>query len=226
MTRRRGCFVIFLILIVLLLINLWAFHMGGRWTPLLTWTGCGTMQSSTGARYALYVRLSLKTFTGRRSAGMGSDNLAGDAWICTPQSGPIPLDVSGSIRSIWLDTNGKTVNLRLLNSRTSQPHLMFDLKGKWDGPDLKMQDYGSLPMSFASDGTPLGYGKTTFGTGESAEVTLRYGDRSDFDTLCQQVKSRTHKPFPESDRAVRLSGARTARSASVSVSKNLGGILR
>src|SRR5689334_2969969 len=60
--RKFGClgsvsFVIVLALALLLLLNPWSLHMGGRWTPALTWHGVGKLHSSTGATYGLFVEL-------------------------------------------------------------------------------------------------------------------------------------------------------------------------
>jgi hypothetical protein len=54
--RKPGCgclgsvsFAIMLVLALLLLLNPWSLHMGGRWTPALTWHGVGQLHSTTGA---------------------------------------------------------------------------------------------------------------------------------------------------------------------------------
>jgi hypothetical protein len=187
--RIKGYIVMALIFGGVIFINSWAFHMGGRWTPTLSWTGFGTLQSSTGSAYGIYVILSPDILSSRRSGGIGGhSNLSGTAWLCNARTDPIQLRVSGSIHSALLDTNGKAVDLRLSNPQGSKPRVLFDLYGTWHEHDLVMRDDGSLDLVFAKDGTLVGYLKTTYTPGEHAEITLQYGDRSEFDAICKQLR--------------------------------------
>jgi len=42
---------------LLVLLNPWSLHMGGRWTPALTWHGVSQLHSNTGATYGLFMEL-------------------------------------------------------------------------------------------------------------------------------------------------------------------------
>jgi hypothetical protein len=185
--RVKGCLLMALIFGGVIFIHAWAFHMGGRWTPTLTWTGYGTLNSSTGAQYGIYVILSPHIAGSRRAGTGGSSNMEGTAWVCNARTKPIQVRVSGSIHAV-LDTNGKKVDLRLSNPQGSNPRILFDLYGSWHDHDLIMHDDGSLALTFANDGTLVGYLKTTYTPGEHAEITFQYGDRSDFDAICKKLR--------------------------------------
>src|SRR5215471_14700379 len=62
-TQRHGCLVDLFKLLLLCVVVVcgvasltspWAFHIGGRWTPLLYWSGYGKLVTRTGT-YPLYV---------------------------------------------------------------------------------------------------------------------------------------------------------------------------
>jgi len=63
--KRRGCFTsvtgatlpVFVVYVVL---NPWALHFGGRWTPAMTWHGVGKRQSTSGANYGLFIEVNPK----------------------------------------------------------------------------------------------------------------------------------------------------------------------
>jgi hypothetical protein len=58
--RRRGVGVLGLLAILVVIyvvivgLNPWAWHIGGDWTPFLTWTGTGRLVTSSGS-YPLVV---------------------------------------------------------------------------------------------------------------------------------------------------------------------------
>jgi len=54
--KRRGCGcftsvtgAILLVFVVYVVLNPWALHIGGRWTPAMAWHGVGKLQSTSGA---------------------------------------------------------------------------------------------------------------------------------------------------------------------------------
>src|SRR5215470_11412126 len=94
--RRRGCGclgsvggAIALVLTLTVLLNPWALHIGGRPTPALTWHGVGTLRSTTGAVYGIFLEVSAHLAHRR-----GGSNLSGRAKLCTPE-GVVPLTVEG-----------------------------------------------------------------------------------------------------------------------------------
>jgi len=64
--KRRGCGcftsvtgAILLVFVVYVVLNPWALHIGGRWTPAMTWHGVGKLQSTSGANYGLFIEVNL-----------------------------------------------------------------------------------------------------------------------------------------------------------------------
>ncbi|HLV96007.1 MAG TPA: hypothetical protein VKS44_12510 [Candidatus Acidoferrales bacterium] len=164
----------------------WAFHIGGRSTPLLTWHGYGELQTKDGNRYPLYVSFfpsshsSQLRLKGLRPVG----GLQGRAWLCTSRASAHLLDLSGTIYGRWRTTDGSLITFRLLEWNTARDRLLgnsmrrgfFDLEGRWRGPELLMDergDHGETGEVFRS-GLHIDY----------ASVTLNYGTYSDFTDLC------------------------------------------
>ncbi len=50
---------ILLVFVVYMVLNPWALHIGGRWTPAMTWHGVGKLQSTSGANYGLFIEVNL-----------------------------------------------------------------------------------------------------------------------------------------------------------------------
>ena len=72
-------------LCVYILPSPWAFHMGGRFSPLGEWDGYGPVQASNGGRYLLYTHLSGGIVNDRGHAACsltGCDSLIGTAQLC------------------------------------------------------------------------------------------------------------------------------------------------
>jgi hypothetical protein len=84
--KRRGCGcftsltrAILLVFVVYVVLNPWALHIGGRWTPAMIWHGIGKLQSTSGANYALFIEENLYVRPRRHNTIAGTDNLAGTA---------------------------------------------------------------------------------------------------------------------------------------------------
>jgi len=188
--RKFGCgclgsvtFAVFLALALLLLLNPWALHMGGRWTPALIWHGSGKLHSSTGATYGLFMEL-YPHFQQSRGGGHGSrKNLEGTAKICTPQGEVYAMTVDGYLDA-WLDADKRPITFYLRSMKDAQPRLRADLYGSWQGPELVLDDKGSMAMSFAVDGNAKGYLKGTNAPSEDTTGRLRYASESEFVSLC------------------------------------------
>lgn len=192
--RKFGClgsvsFVIVLALALLLLLNPWSLHMGGRWTPALTWHGVGKLHSSTGATYGLFVELYPYLEQSRRGAHGSRKNLQGTAKICTPQGEVYAMTVDGYL-SAWLNADKKPITLYLRSLKDAQPRLRADLYGSWQGEELVLDDKGSMAMSFAVDGNAKDY---LIGTNASTEATtgrLHYATASGLASVCgEKAKS-------------------------------------
>jgi len=161
-----------------LALNPWAFHIGGRWTPLLAWQGSGRLLTKGGVEYPLWVsfypssHFSRLHMDGQRPTG----GLQGSAWLCTSRGVTQQLKLSGTIYGGWRSTEGSLMAFRLLEPKiidVGQRQGYFDLAGRWRGPELVMDDRGSVGSTFRS-GLRI----------EHASVTLEWDSYSDFQAVC------------------------------------------
>lgn len=195
-SRKKGCgclgsvtFAILLVIALLLLLNPWSLHMGGRWTPALTWHGVGKLHSTTGATYGLFMEVYPHMERGR-SSGFGTrKNMEGTAKICTPQGEIYAMTVDGYLKA-WLDADKKPITFYLRTKKDAQPKLRADLYGSWQGLELVLDDKGSMAMSFAVNGNAKGYLIGTNAPTEDTTGTLRYAAESEFASVCgEKAKS-------------------------------------
>ena len=163
---------------VVILTGPWAAHIGGRWTPLLTWSGSGNLLTKGGIEYPLYVsffpssHFSRLRMDGQRPTG----GLQGSAWLCTSPGVTQRMVLSGTIYGAWSSTEDSLMAFRLLEPKiidVGQGQGFFDLVGRWQGPELVMDDRGSIGSSFRS-GLKI----------ERASVALDWGSYSDFKAVC------------------------------------------
>ena len=184
--RRHGCIAQLLGLVILCLAVVyavaaitapWSFHIGGVPTPLLYWSGSGTLHTK-GGDYPLYVLLypyrgsSRLRLDGLRPTG----GLGGSASLCTSRGVIQYLKLSGTIYGGYTSTEGSLINFRLLewyvfDSRPTRGY--FDLYGRWRGPQLVMDDRGAWASTFRS-GLRI----------EHASVALDRASYADFQTAC------------------------------------------
>jgi hypothetical protein len=166
----------------------WAIHIGGRSTPLLYWSGSGKLVTTHGT-YPLYIFF----YPSTRSSQLHLDGLRptggvqGNGWICTAPAVTQYLELSGTIYGGWRSTEGSVMNFRLL-----EPNIVdlggprrgyFDLYGRWQGPELVMNDRG-IPGNTFRSGLRI----------EHATVTLDWGRRSDFKARCSRAtNSESHQ---------------------------------
>jgi hypothetical protein len=183
---RLGCTMLLAIGLVLFLyfgLYPWAFNIGGRFTPSTVWTGYGTLHSSTGATYGLYVRFWLTPYHGRGVGG--GNNLRGSAALCTPKGINYTYDLRGNIKNAWTTTEGKSTDLYLYVLKDEKPIRGFDLHGVWRNRELVLDDKGSMRLSFQPDGSVAPKGWVTHSPSpEHASVTLAYGEKDAFDAIC------------------------------------------
>jgi hypothetical protein len=155
----------------------WAFHIGGRFTPLLYWSGYGKLATKNGT-YPLYISFfpsssfSRLQLDGLRPTG----GVRGTATLCTAPGITQALHISGTIYGGWKSTENSLMDMRLLETRyidLGQHRGYFDLYGRWNGPDLVMDD-GNAWASVFKSGLKI----------EHASVTLRWGSYKDFMAMC------------------------------------------
>jgi len=155
--RRRHPFVVILIGILLLFAVVmtipWAFHIGGRWTPLLTWWGSGKLFTKRGIEYPLFVmfhpssHFSRLRLDGRRP----TSGVQGSACLCTSPGVSQYLELTGTIYDGWRSTEGSLIDFRLIEPtivNVGQARAgYFDLAGKWQGPVATVleRQFSSVP---------------------------------------------------------------------------------
>jgi hypothetical protein len=171
----------------------WAFYMGGRFHLLPYWQGWGRLHSnSAGGDYAVYVYFypQIRRYSGPR-------HVAGTAMLCTPRGEKFSLRLGGDFgQADGHDLNGKSASFymsnrtaqRIFSVSSAQPKL--ELRGRWNNPDLALDDHGSIARSFDHNATLFPDGKNRPYMSEVSPVTLQEGGKSDFEAACAAVKSR------------------------------------
>lgn len=188
--------VVLLVIVAIVLVGLpavftpWGFFMGGRFHVIPSWTGWGKMHSNkAGGDYVIMMTISPKT-----GKGLGPAHVDGNAWLCTPRGEKFTLHLGGDFqKDIRLDTNGKTASF-YMNSYTlksqftgnTRPYLEF--RGKWNNPDLVLDDHGSIARNFTPDAKlwPPG-GKERPYISEVVPVTLHEGGKADWEAACGKI---------------------------------------
>jgi hypothetical protein len=159
----------------------WAFHIGGRATPLLYWSGRGTLKTKNGA-YPLYVVLYPSSHMSRlRVDGLQpTGGVQGTASLCTSPGKTQSLKLSGSIFGGWRSTEGSLIEFRLLEWKIvdlGQHEGYFNLYGHWRGTELVMNDRDRYASAFQS-GLKI----------EQASVTLNWSSYGDFELACAAAR--------------------------------------
>lgn len=134
----------------------WGFYLGGHlhWFPY--WHGVAHVRSSSGDFLLRF------WITPRPSGGLYHyPAFSGWAWLCTPRGERYRLRVTGGFfERTGYDTNGKAMSLDLYSRPNTwqwtghwdrRPHLYFT--GRWQNPNLVMNDGGTLSRAFLPDGT-------------------------------------------------------------------------
>jgi hypothetical protein len=167
---------------VIVALNPWAMHIGGRWTPLLTWQGSGKLHTKSGVEYPLYVsfypssHFSHLHLDGLRPTG----GLQGYGYLCTSRGVMERMELSGTIYGSWRTTEGSLMSFRVLEQRkafdTTPSRGFFDLYGHWQGPQLAMDGRTSVGHLFRSGITI-----------EHPSVTFDWGSYADFKSACESA---------------------------------------
>jgi hypothetical protein len=171
--------------VVILALNPWALHIGGRSTPLLYWHGAGTVVSKDGRTYPLYVSFwpgkPMRHSGGRREGKIWSADLKGTGWLCTAPGTIERMDMSGTMYGGYLTSDQSLFDFRFLEWRkpfqiSYQNRGFFDVAGTWHGPDLVMDRPGE-------QGIRLNTGPFI----DNATVTLRWASYTEFETSCRAM---------------------------------------
>ena len=199
--RRRYILLRLLLILIVVLLAIyvlptpWAFHMGGKFSPLGEWDGYGPVQASHGGRYLLYTHLrgGLANNHGHTGCSLGGcDTLTGTAQLCTQGGQHYTFDLTGAVHG-WYTTNGSRTNINLTGGTPRQlPHgWVIAFHGVWHGAALPIADTGN---SFSEVFTPAGTIRTTNSTAHAgaARGTLRYGSAANFAHACRVLAGQAH----------------------------------
>ena len=168
----------------------WGYYMGGRFHWFPSWQGVGRLHSDKGGGdYAVYLY-----FYPRARKGTGLMHVEGTAMLCTPRGEKFNLTLGGDFeKTSGRDLNGKTasfyMNQRRVLGGDTRPSL--ELRGRWNNPDLVLDDHGSIARAFEPDGSLYtGHSPGRPYMREVVPVTLHEGSPSDFNAACVAVKTR------------------------------------
>ena len=201
MRGPRGCLGNLILLIVgggaftwavMVALNPWALHIGGRSTPLLYWHGTGTVVAKGGKTYPLYVsfwpgRPQGFHGGGRREGKIVNAHLTGTGWLCVAPGTVERMQISGTAYGGYTSTADSLFDFRLLEWRKSfqinpQHRGFFDVAGSWHGPELVMDRPGEQGIPFRS-GLFI----------DNATVTLHWASYEEFEAACGGAGSGTGK---------------------------------
>jgi len=166
----------------------WGFYMGGHFHIVPQWTGWGQMHSKTAGDYAVLVTFSPKT--GRY---MGLTHVSGNAVICTPRGEKFKLRLSGDFENPHgTDLQGKTAHLyaNYYSTFSGSTAPSLDFRGRWNNPDLVLDDGGSLNRAFDPGGALVTNHHMRPYKQEVVPLTLHEGSKSDFNAACAALKAK------------------------------------
>lgn len=184
--RLRGCVTNLLKLAVLAvgvayavvaITSPWAFHIGGRPTPFLYWSGTGNLVTKTGT-YPLYVMIYPGShFSRLRLDGLRpSGGVQGTARLCVAPGETQSLKLRGTIYNGWSSTSDAVIEFRSLEYKyidVGQRQGYFELYGRFKGSNLVMDDRNNVNAKFRS-GLLI----------EHASITFTPAAYSDFQSAC------------------------------------------
>ena len=196
--RKRHLWLVFLLLVVLLAVmqiglSPWVLHIGGRFTPAMSWSGYGEVRGSDGGSYVLYtdfragMLLATVEPNGMRCDQYGCDDLLGTARLCTLSGTTYTFALTGQVHT-WLSTDGARTDLELTGGtpRPLPEGWVVALRGNWHGPALAVM---SPDNSFTEVFTPRGAIRTVTSSADAgtATVTLRPGSATGFTRTCHAL---------------------------------------
>ena len=170
--------------VLLVVMNPWALHIGGRSTPLLYWHGTGTVRAKGGKALPLYVWFSPGrpggfASGGRREGKIVAARLQGTGWLCIAPDNIEVLELSGTMYGGYTNDSDGLLDFRLLERRkpfaiNPQRRGFFDVAGVWRGSELVMNRPNEQGIRFKS-GLLI----------DSAVVTLRFASYEEFEASCR-----------------------------------------
>ena len=133
----------------------WSFYLGGTFRPLPLWQGRATIHAPSG-EYQLSVWMSPE----RGGRTYNFPYFSGTGYLCTPRGERYVLQLRASMfEHPGRDTNGKEMLIEVYRrpwnwsfGGTWDHRPRLTLRGRWQNPDLVMNDGGTLAASFLTDG--------------------------------------------------------------------------
>ncbi len=196
--RRRGGWLKLLVILIVVLFAVfvaptpWALHIGGKFTPLETWSGYGAVRASNGGQYVLFTQVQ-GGITGGGEDGPscsshGCDTLFGTARLCTSGGQTYSFALTGDVHS-WWSTDGAATSVDLTGPRLPDGWVVA-FHGAWHGAALPL---ATPDNSFTEVFTPAGAIRTVTSTADAgvARVTLRPGPKAAFQAACRALAA-TH----------------------------------
>ena len=145
--------------LVLSIIGPWIYTVGGRTRLLPLWEGVGQAEGP-GGTYTLFIWFSPAPYGSRI---LPNTAVQGYSTLCTPRGERLNLKLYGGApgRAWFRMEDGHPFGLRLFRRRPAistssmiaPPRLQFT--GRWQGPDLVMDDEGSFAHAFTPDGSVI-----------------------------------------------------------------------
>lgn len=169
----------------------WAFYLGGKFHILPYWYGWGTLHAKSGD-YVLWVQFEP---TPRGSRIIPHSDLTGTAHLCSPRGEEFRMRLGGGMRPhLSLSTNGEAIGLYMntwswYGEFTADHRPSLEFRGRWQNPDLAMDDHGSIFRAFLPDGSVYrGHDANHPYNGEVVPITLKPGSYSEFKAACAAVR--------------------------------------
>ena len=165
----------------------WAFFMGGHFHLNPKWAGWGRMHSNTSGDYAIYITIS--PWFGR---GRSLTDITGKGALCTQRGDTYRLSMAGSLeQGSGTNLQGRTATIYPHNydpRHTGHNDPSLEFRGKWNNPDLVLDDQGSINQAFDPDGGLAKKKRAGSGIQERVSLTLHEGSRLEFDAACAALK--------------------------------------
>lgn len=167
----------------------WAYFMGGHFHLNPKWAGWGRMHSNISGDYAIYI-----TIAPSFGRGQSFTDIAGKGALCTQRGDNYRLSMAGSFEEgSGVDLQGRTATIYPHNYiRKNMGHYdpSLEFRGKWNNPDLVLDDQGSINQAFDPDGGLAKKNHARSDKQERVSLTLHEGSRSDFDAACAALKGK------------------------------------
>jgi hypothetical protein len=167
----------------------WAFFMGGHFHLNPKWAGWGRMHSNTSGDYTIYITIS--PWFGR---GHSLTDITGKGALCTQRGDIYRLSMAGFFEEgSGVDLQGRTVTIYPHNYNpklTGHNDPSLEFRGRWNNPDLVLDDQGSINQAFDPDGGLAKKNQARSDKQERVSLTLHEGSRSEFDAACAALKGK------------------------------------